>query len=48
MYGISKYADALLFFLDSMYKYSELIRTIIVSIKAINGLLMVKKKKLNT
>ena len=47
IYGINKLADKLLSRLDSKYKYKELIRIIIVSIIAIKGLLMVKKKKLN-
>ena len=47
IYGINKLSDKLLSRLDSKYKYKELIRIIIVSIIAIKGLLMVKKKKLN-
>ena len=47
IYGINKFADMLLSFLDSKYKYRELIKTNIVSIIAIKGLFNVKKKKLN-
>ena len=48
IYGINSKEDILLSFFDSSYKNKELINTIIVSIIAIKGLLIVKKKKLNT
>ena len=47
MYGINRFADSLLSFFDSRYRYRELIKTIIVSISAKKGLFSVKKKKLN-
>ena len=47
IYGINNLADNELSFFASKYKYKELIKTIIVSIIAKKGLLIVKKKKLN-